>query len=224
MSSIIAVGDLHGKLDIAKELLQDKEQRIIFIGDYLDSFSGNIEEQQELLEMVLDAVQTRDNVSALMGNHELSYLESHYRASGFSWILASNLGEKNLGLMRKHLDLWIEEDSFLFSHAGMSLNWIPVSERDNPMGYLVEATLPSIYQIGYSRGGNYPCGGLLWCDYYEEFKPVPDIKQVFGHTARAEVEKGIRTDDAENYCIDCLDRVTEVIEIADGAVKFRSVF
>ena len=224
MSSILAVGDLHGKIEIAEELLQDRDQRIIFIGDFLDSFDRTIDDQQALLELVLDAVQSRENVSALIGNHELSYLEPHYRASGFNWVLASNLGEKNLGLMQKHLDLWIEDEGFLFSHAGMSLRWIPEQERVEPMEYLATATLPMIYQIGYARGGNYPCGGLLWCDYYEEFAPVPGVKQVFGHTARTESDSGIRTEDNENYCIDCLDRVTEVLEVKDGEAKARYVF
>lgn len=36
---------------------------------------------------------------------------------------------------------------------------------------------------GRSRGGLSPCGGPLWCDWHQEFKPSPLIgKQIFGHT------------------------------------------
>jgi hypothetical protein len=226
MTDILVCGDLHGKIEIARDLLQEKGPRIIFIGDYLDSFDRTIEDQQELLEMVLDAVEINENVSALMGNHELSYLEpDKYKASGYKWVLANNL--ETAGLLSKiktNLDLWIEEDGFLFSHAGMSLDWIPEFKRENPREYLEGASLKEIYRIGHSRGGFYPCGGLLWCDYNDEFKPVPGIKQVFGHTAYTQTTSGIRTYDDENYCIDCLDRVTVILEIKNGVAKPRYLY
>jgi hypothetical protein len=225
MPDTLVCGDLHGRLEIARELLEEKDKRIIFIGDYVDSFDRSIEDQQELLEMILDALDTREDVSALMGNHELSYLEPmHYKASGFKWVLDSNMRAKNLyPRMRVQLDHWIEEDGFLFTHAGVSLNWIPKKDKEDPLGFLAAAPLSHMYAIGYSRGGNSTCGGPLWCDYYDEFVPLPGVKQVFGHTARTNTVPGIRHDGEGNYCVDCLDRVTEILEISNGIAVPRKL-
>ena len=37
--------------------------------------------------------------------------------------------------------------------------------------------------VGVSRGGMGDCGGPLWCDWQDEFKPIPGLRQVFGHSA-----------------------------------------
>jgi hypothetical protein len=37
-------------------------------------------------------------------------------------------------------------------------------------------------QPGRARGGWAKVGGVNWLDYDREFKPVPGLKQIFGHT------------------------------------------
>lgn len=219
--STICVGDLHGKIEVAEEMLQEKEKSIVFMGDFLDSFDRNIHDQLDLLLMVLDAVKNRDEVSSLMGNHELSYLEMQYRCSGYKWQLDHNLTEETKKDMRSNLNLWLETDGFFLSHAGISRRWVPPKWQDDVPGYLAKATTDEQYQIGASRGGYHDVGGLLWCDYHADFRPIRSIKQVFGHTAMklADESTGIRTDDDRNYCIDCLDRVNEVLEIDNGEAK-----
>lgn len=222
--SVICVGDLHGKIEIAEELLQDEEQEIIFIGDFLDSFDRTTTDQLNLLYTVLEAVRTRDNVSALMGNHELSYLEPHYKCSGFSWTVDAQLTVDVKQTMRRHLNKWVEREGFLLTHAGVTRSWIPGNQQDTPLVYLENASNEALYQIGYSRGGTYNVGGPLWCDYHDDFVPIRGIKQVFGHTAskKAGESSGVRTNDDENFCIDCLDRVNEVLEIDNGTAKIVS--
>lgn len=53
-------------------------------------------------------------------------------------------------------------------------------------------------------------GGLFWCDFRQEFEPVPGLTQVFGHTASG--GDTIRRV-ADSYCIDCLDRSKEFLEL-----------
>lgn len=219
--SIICVGDLHGKIEIAEGLLQDKEQEIIFIGDFLDSFDRTTMDQLKLLHIVLEAVNTRDNVSTLMGNHELSYLEPSYQCSGFNWTVDAQLTVDVKQMMRQQLNTWIEREGFLLTHAGVTKPWIPGKQQDTPIAYLEIAPNEALYQIGHSRGGSYNVGGPLWCDYHDDFEPITGVKQVFGHTAHKKTgeSSGIRTRDDENFCIDCLDRVNEVLEINNGVAK-----
>jgi hypothetical protein len=56
------------------------------------------------------------------------------------------------------------------------------------------------YQVGHARGGFYPCGGPLWCDFFAEFEPLDEVIQVFGHTPVASPQKM-----GNAYAIDCLN-------------------
>jgi predicted MPP superfamily phosphohydrolase len=125
MPASVVVGDLHGKVEIAEYWIKNREHRsIIFIGDYLDSFDRSIEDQYELLEMVLDAVENQENVYALMGNHELSYLlPERYQASGYKHTLAAKI-EHLHQKMWKNLKLWLVNNEFLISHAGFRPEFI----------------------------------------------------------------------------------------------------
>lgn len=85
------------------------------------------------------------------------------------------------------------QDNILFTHAGLSIEYsagltdikkiethlrkqIDFAERELDINY------PHwIYNAGRSRGGKFPVGGILWCDV-NEFKPIKNIVQIFGHT------------------------------------------
>ena len=221
MSTIIC-GDLHGKLRFAKELLSDPKQELVFVGDLLDSFTATTDKQIELLELVIDACETRDNFTCLLGNHEWSYLDPSMMCSGFSPVVSAHV----LPLQTKIRELFrtgaVVHD-FVITHAGISQKWLPkwCRSKEEVLEYLEVAPEKELNAIGYSRGGRDPCGGPYWCDYWEEFIPVESIKQVFGHTARRPLGQppGIVTLDDRNYNIDCLDRVNEVLEISEEGAK-----
>jgi hypothetical protein len=228
MPASIVVGDLHGKIEIAEYWIKNKEHRnLIFIGDYLDSFDRSIEDQYELLEMVLDAAENMENVSALMGNHELSYLDERYKASGFEYALDAKITHLK-SKMWKLLKLYHIDNGFLISHAGFSRSFMGTKFSKAPQERkleLIEEAISELsneqlYQIGYSRGGNAKCGGPIWCDWYDEFRDISNIRQVVGHTARRKqrdnsgvVRKG------GSVLIDCLDRKNEVLWISHGKAR-----
>ena len=217
----LVVGDLHGKVEIAEEVLGDKgTNKIIFIGDYLDSFDRRVEDQIKLLDLVLDACESNpETVYALLGNHELSYMDATQRCSG--WKLTTQFSvDERLARMQKVLVPAVQHDAgWLLTHAGVSKQW--ASRFKGPPEEAVQTcTEDELFVVGRSRGGVANCGGPLWCDYYDEFLPIPGLRQIFGHTARTESVPGIRTDDGENYCIDCLDRTKEILRIKeDGTIE-----
>lgn len=228
MAATIVVGDLHGKVEIAEYWIKNKEHRnLIFIGDYLDSFDRNIQDQQELLEIVLDAAENMENVHALMGNHELSYLDENYRASGFKFALDANIMHLK-SKMRMLLRYYLIDNGFLISHAGFSRSFMGTEFGRAPQSRkleLIEEAISKLskdqlFQIGYGRGGNAKCGGPLWCDWYDEFQDISNLRQVVGHTARRKqgdnsgiVRKG------GSVLIDCLDRKNEVLWISHGKAR-----
>lgn len=232
MPASVVIGDLHGKVEIAEYWIKNKEHRnLIFIGDYLDSFDRSIEDQYELLEMVLDAVENKENVYALMGNHELSYLKpDRYQASGYRHTLANKI-EHLYPRMWKNLKLWLVNNGFLISHAGFRPEFIGsigynLTKEEKLVAIdekLKTIPLEDFFMIGRSGGGYHPHGGPLWLDWYEEFKNIERVRQVVGHTARrkAKDNSGIMRNKG-SVNIDCLDRKNEVLWISNSKARKRA--
>ena len=78
---ILAVGDIHGHADQLRTLwkkiaFDDKEDMLVFLGDYIDRGKKSV----EALRFVQKQVECHENVHALCGNHEammLGYLRTH---------------------------------------------------------------------------------------------------------------------------------------------------
>lgn len=226
--STIVVGDLHGKLHLAQELLQDKNQEIVFVGDYLDSFTIDKQTQINTLDLILDACQTRNNVTALLGNHELSYLDPiNHACSGFSDDILRAVLERK-ALMQACLQMYTVVNGFLITHAGVSRSWLPsrYNTLEEITSYINSVDMDILARVGFSRGGlRNSVGGILWCDSYYEFKPIKGVKQIFGHTQYRAPEQGmgILEEYENNFNIDCLDRCYEVLRITEQDVKIEAV-
>ncbi|NVZ11218.1 serine/threonine protein phosphatase [Allochromatium humboldtianum] len=231
MNRTIFVGDLHGKYEVAEHILKNcPDDKIIFVGDYLDSFDRSIKDQVKTLLLVLDAAQAfPDRVIGLLGNHEYSYLNpQRYRCSGFRKAIWYQVKALLPDMRRYLLDVYTDPASgVVVTHAGITQVWIDSIEArleeildEESFG----ASQPDWNMVGQIRGGNDRCGGPVWCDYWSEFEPIAGIKQVFGHTAYRPVGKkrGVFTADGENFNVDCLDTSSEVL-VWSSATGFCSV-
>lgn len=204
----VVVGDLHGNHEFAQQVL-DLDMPVVFIGDYLDSYVRTNKDQFRTLELVLNAAEdTGGQVTALLGNHEMSYLDPAMRCSGHSSKKQYKVNTVYSGRMRRLLKPYTITEGFLISHAGVSQYLLDSLEK-TLAEYLEEE---DFNQIGFSRGGHAPIGGLYWCDWRDEFAPVEGVKQIVGHTRG----RTIRTK-GDNLCIDVLESGTqEVVVIEDG--------
>ena len=220
----IVVGDIHGDISIVKKVLS-YPCNIIFLGDFLDSYTASVEDQVECLKMVLEACGSEEGrVQSVIGNHELQYIEPYMRCSGYNFTTQLHVNHlKNL--MEQHLKPYLWHKGFLISHAGISqklLDCESLSQKE----YLVKKDYE---QIGRSRGGYNPCGGLFWCDWWQEFEPVAGVKQIVGHSnfRPSGQPEGIVTKgqgDCISYNIDCLTRVPEVLILdKDGNVDIVGI-
>lgn len=204
----VFVGDIHGKTEVVEEALQ-REGMKIFVGDFLDSFDRSAENQIYALTLTLDAVD-KGVAKAIFGNHELSYLmpEKH-RCSGWNAATAAHVLHLKERMWKTMIPFLRLPSNFLITHAGaqlVTMEYLDELEFANPNSPL--------HWIGRRRGGNDATGGIFWCDFNDEFVPTEGVNQIFGHTAKGG-EKGIRRLDEEsfNYCIDCLDRKIEFLEL-----------
>ena len=194
----LVVGDLHGKLGVVKQALATTHD-VVFVGDYVDSYTESVELQIQTLDTVLDAIENEgDRVQGILGNHEMSYLEPHLgmRCSGFNPITDMQLMTR-ISRMNTLLKCYTRVDGFLISHAGVSQRLLSAEGLSSVDEYLDAG---DYYQIGVTRGGLSPVGGLFWCDWRFEFDPIADVPQIVGHTRNNNIRRM-----GNSYCIDVLD-------------------
>ena len=210
----LLVGDLHGRVDLVEKAFE-MNLPIVFLGDYLDSFTASVADQILTLTKVLDACEEREGVSALYGNHEWSYLDDRMVCSGWNAATQAHINVLN-SRMYKILQSYVWAEGFLVSHAGVSQKLLDIE------GITLEEYLEKgeFNQIGRSRGGVSPCGGLYWCDFQREMVSLDDgTKQVVGHTRG----KGIRQEGGVT-CIDCLEAGDpQFVIIDDGKIDILDV-
>lgn len=202
----LVVGDLHGQHEIAQAAL-DTGYPVVFVGDYLDSFSRGPVDQVRTLQLVLDAVHA-GAAQAIRGNHETSYINDE-RCSGWNPVTAAHVMHLDTSALQDFI--WCED--FLITHAGVSQKFLDM--LDLTLEQFLD--FPAQFEtVGRRRGGIHPAGGPRWCHFPHEFEPVPGVSQVFGHSRQ---RFGIQNYH-NNWCIDCLeDGFTDVLLIEGGRAQ-----
>lgn len=217
----IVIGDIHGHVKSVEAALS-MPCNVVFVGDYLDSFHQSVGSQIRCLTMVMDAVEAEpDRVVALLGNHEMSYIEDGMICSG--WKQETALLVKHLeDRMRTTLKTWHWVGDYLITHAG--IDQVLLDQLFQSPDEYLEAK--AFNQIGRARGGRAISGGLYWNDFNLEMTPPNGLKQVVGHSywkprsgPFADVP-GVRVKWSEDgtgavWCVDNLGRELEGLMI-DG--------
>lgn len=138
---VLIIPDIHCRKFWRKALSDntDKVDKVIFLGDYIDPYPDEIEENPELMEcnnfydsenlliMLNDIVSLKkinpNKYILLCGNHTCSYIWSNFsaatRTDRKNWKNYHNFFLENLEYFNL---VWIE-DNCIFSHAGISKGW-----------------------------------------------------------------------------------------------------
>lgn len=235
---MIIVGDLHGRIKTLEKIISLRHQ-MLFLGDFLDSFTESSENQIEVVKTVLD-LQEKGKAEFLLGNHELSYINSRvWRCSGWNDRTSRMMMQYKDELWERGLSYVILGANIIVTHAGITLplwNMLTESRVENNLQEKIDMVCRRIdgarsepyswlYQAG-TRGNGMHTPGPFWCDWKDEFEPVPEIVQVVGHTAvlgpakhfQQEFIEGLRRSPNGDWCIDCLDLQTasSVLLYEDG--------
>jgi predicted phosphodiesterase len=220
MKRILAIGDIHGRKKW-EALQSEVADRIIFLGDYFDSYDGISQADQiKNFENILAwKRQEPAKVVLLFGNHDYHYLVeglvqyTGYRANPqISQIVQTAVNNRWLQLL--HL-----EDGYLFSHAGISSRWLELIKKHENLSWEeipeILYTQPGLLNFGvfgysYSDYGDDPEQGPLWIrprslDQY----PLPAWIQVVGHTVQTKIQIG------ENLILIDSPNGGEVLEIVN---------
>ena len=210
---VLVVGDIHGNFN---RVLAEVKRRmynfdyVVFLGDYVDSFDPNqngypmINGFNKMMEMKKNT--KKPIIITLMGNHDLSYL-SDDRVSGHRYDFAEQYKKMFLDNL-DDLDICVQLGDYVFSHAGVSKNWVALWNIPDPSDVFLEVSgisredykkmslveqinfifhkkqffLFDYYEKDYSMIGNSPKQGPLWIRPNALWDNMAFDKQVVGHT------------------------------------------
>lgn len=185
---IIIVPDVHGRVFWKEIKKLPKEQKIIFLGDYLDPYLwefdcnpeleseasdktillGCIENFKEIIEFKKS---NPKNIILLLGNHCIKYFSLGYdtcRVDSRNYKEIFNLYNDN----KKLFDIAYKWGNTLFTHAGVSKTWLKSNGlEDKITSENVEVYLNNMCQAAQWKEPIFGLGGIRNCNY----TPLSDI-------------------------------------------------
>lgn len=129
---IVVFGDIHGRLIWNDIIQKENPDKVIFLGDYV-STHDNIPADQQLsnLEDILNYRESNpEKVIMLRGNHDIQHLGYHWaECSRFDRKVCQCMASSEFRIRFLNDTKWIHieeigEKKYLFSHAGVSYEWL----------------------------------------------------------------------------------------------------
>ncbi len=187
--------DLHLRHHVVDPIVDmEKPQRVVLLGDYFDDFDDKAGMHAATAAWVKSRLFSYD---FLIGNHDIHYMSNDHRlqCSGYDDYkfkeINSVLKAEDWNQMKFHT--WV--GSYLLTHAGIHPHYMPLSgslkksfkpwmQRQEEDAFIkLKAGMDHwFWAAGKARYGRAPVGGILWCDFNDEFKPVRQLHQLVGHT------------------------------------------
>jgi len=123
MKKTLILGDTHGRSNWKLAIHQDKPDRVIFIGDYFDSFDIPGLDQIYNFKEIVHYKESNPQVEVVMliGNHDHHYYPEigYTGTSGYQSGIAPSISQV-INENRHHLQMAYGFEDFLFTHAGVS--------------------------------------------------------------------------------------------------------
>lgn len=214
---ILVLGDTHGRSDWKEIInLEPDADKIVFIGDYFDSFTIKPEVQiNNFLDIVEYKKQNKDKVILLFGNHDFHYIYPE-KYSGYNAQNAFLYKEVlNNAIVDRLLQMCYINENFIFTHAGVSKLWL----RDNfSAEKLLKVPIDELINDAFYKGkldifaftGDNPYGdciyaGCIWIRPKSLHKAaIKDFIQVVGHTQVKEIKIVKGTDNNAIILVDAI--------------------
>lgn len=220
------VGDLHGEIYLFENAIEEfevkKYDKLIFIGDYVDSHTCTDVEIIHLLNLVIEYKKKYPNkVECLLGNHDWQYYHinnDEFRCSG----RRRNIELELYDIFNSNRDLFkiaYKQGEYLATHAGISKNWygryydrllyyckkhLDIKGDFDTVLNIIKDTPDKwiLGTVGKLRGG-WGYGGPMWADKSElgTYESSKIFKQIVGHSRVSD----ITTVDNVTF-IDCLHK------------------
>jgi hydrogenase maturation factor len=242
---LVAIGDIHGR-DIWKQIIAQEQDadEFVFVGDYFDSFTIKGPDQiNNFLDIIEFKKQSKVPVTLLIGNHDHHYYPGvdDSGTSGYQTLLAPSI-KHVVGDNKQYLQAAYQVGEFVFTHAGLSSEWLD----DSIEGWNVDNVVEKVNELfqyqpnkiayrsykqvgdqvyGAQGYGNETFQGPLW------IRPTAlmnankkmlrkKIIQVVGHTPQDNIDIKGKATGGRYYFIDTLEyNQGQYLIVKDGVVS-----
>ena len=230
----IFLGDTHGR-SLWKDIVQkEAPDRVVFIGDYFDSFDiGSAEQQFNFKEIIKFKENNECEVIMLVGNHDYHYYPGGETYSGYQHGAAPAIRQL-LEDNKHHLQMCYQLDNILCSHAGIGHNWLVEQEK-----YESGSIADFVNSIWNYKPNRFIFYGL---DPYGDSKtqtPIwirplslmsgnkdtflkRDYIQIVGHTQVRKIDIDSKASGGRYYLIDAID-IGQYLIYEDGKFKLGEI-
>ena len=200
---MIIIPDVHGRV-FWKEIVKNSEDKIIFLGDYVDPYPGEnislIGALDNLSEIIDYKKSNPSKVILLLGNHDFMYMDFEHnryscRHDFENEPKITKILMDNRDLFQMNYSIEVKNKLYIFSHAGILKPWIEkyknlFGEFPGSLDKINELYkkwdpefISSLLEISYYRGGWSDFGSMIWSDVREHSVSCEEnIYQIFGHT------------------------------------------
>lgn len=222
-----------------KDLPYMQYDKIVFVGDYTDSYDLSNEIILNTLRNIMFFKKNVPNrVVLLLGNHDIQYLVNGEICSGYRGELLADLKEllsdKDCEFKIAHQETGEDGKTWLWTHAGVTSKWLEqvksevFSEKyrlyelmkdykDSNIADFINALWEikndRLFDVDYESGGVDVWAGPIWVRGCLTDFPIKDVNQIIGHTP----QRGIKvkyTKGSNHHYIDCLwDDCDDVLKI-----------
>jgi len=209
----LIIPDVHNRFELVEKIINRvKPDLTIFLGDFFDDFHDNPLIIEEVACWFKESIHKKDRIH-LCGNHDVHYWfkdNKKIRCSGYEDIKSIRINDIITTKEWEKLKFYyVLDNKWLLSHAGVHPSWVNdnfsssklnFAKPSKVIGKLRRDSIEVVRKLyagdehwfvraGFSRSllaRNY--GGLLWCDWREEFMPIIGINQIVGHTPQRSVD------------------------------------
>lgn len=215
----LVIPDSHNKGPWVEQFIQKLNTQynyneIIWMGDYFDSYGDGPFEAGKTARWLKKSLEDPKRIH-LPGNHDLPHIafREEYWCPGCTPQKVKVIREENINWSKFKAAHYSQ--GYVFSHAGFDESFIGRLSAEESVAYaneefkkVLKKEYSPLFRYG-ARMGERQVGGITWLDWHAEFIPVPQFKQIVGHT------KGqtIKYSGVGDYCIDTA--LTYLIHIED---------
>jgi len=242
---LVVIGDIHGR-NIWKQIVAKEHDadEFVFVGDYFDSFTVKGPDQiNNFLDIIEFKKQSKVPVILLIGNHDHHYYPGvdDSSTSGYQTLLAPSI-KHVVGDNKQYLQAAYQVGEFVFTHAGLSSEWLD----DSIEGWNIDNVVEKVNELfqyqpnkiayrsykqvgdqvyGAQGYGNEAFQGPLW------IRPAAlmtankktlrkKIIQVVGHTPQDNIDIEGKATGGRYYFIDTLEyNQGQYLIVKDGVVS-----
>ena len=245
MKKTLVLGDTHGRSNWKLAIHQEQPDRVIFIGDYFDSFEFSGVEQIDNFKQIIQYKENNPQVEVvlLIGNHDHHYFPEigYTGTSGYQSRIAPSITQV-IDENRHHLQMAYGFDKYLFTHAGVSPVFMDQVFGEND--WSVENVVVDLNELfrykpmafefnGFDAYGDNTTQTPIWirprslmsANKKHKKSLRKDYIQIVGHTQmkRLDLEGGDKFTGGRYYFVDTMETSGDYLIIEDNKLRVNSV-